>query len=171
METLRSELRRLQELVDGWSAAGEIPSIERDLALAKLRVLYDAVRFAAPAHDAAPAAEPFGAVDLGLAAGLSFGERPAATAWEAPAAEPEPVAEAPAEVPAAGAEPAYAAPVVAEEVPAASVPAVAEVIPAAPEATPVVVEEVPAVSEPVPAVEEPVAPAAVSEAAPAAVEP
>ena len=72
METLRSELRRLQELADGWSAAGEIPSIERDLALAKLRSLYDAVRFAAPAHDAAPAAESFGAVDLGLAAGLSF---------------------------------------------------------------------------------------------------
>ncbi|WP_297931873.1 hypothetical protein [uncultured Alistipes sp.] len=156
METLRSELRRLQELADGWSAAGEIPSIERDLALAKLRSLYDAVRFAAPAHDAAPAAESFGAVDLGLAAGLSFGERPAATAWKAPAA---------------GAEPAYAAPVVAEEVQAASVPAVAEVIPAAPETTPVVVEEVPAASEPVPAVEEPVVPAAVSEAAPAAVEP
>ena len=156
METLRSELRRLQELADGWSAAGEIPSIERDLALAKLRSLYDAVRFAAPAHDAAPAAESFGADDLALAAGLTYGERPAATAWE---------------VPAAGAEPAYAAPVVAEEVPAASVPAVAEVIPAAPETTPVVVEEVPAASEPVPAVEEPVAPAAVSEAAPTAVEP
>lgn len=40
------ELRRLLALVDGWAAADRIPSLERDLALEKLRALYERLRFA-----------------------------------------------------------------------------------------------------------------------------
>ena len=49
LKTIRDEVRRLSALVDGWSAAGEIPVVERDLALEKLRRLYETVRFADPA--------------------------------------------------------------------------------------------------------------------------
>ncbi len=42
---IQSELTRLQELVSGWG--GEIPLIERELALDKLKSLYEAVRFVA----------------------------------------------------------------------------------------------------------------------------
>ena len=49
LKTIRDEVRRLSALVDGWSAAGEIPAVERDLALEKLRRLYETVRFADPA--------------------------------------------------------------------------------------------------------------------------
>ncbi|WP_418981591.1 hypothetical protein [Alistipes sp.] len=71
LKQIREELRRLTALTDGWSATEELPAVERDLALDKLRALYDAVRFAggsdaAPeetAADPAPKAVP---VDLGL---------------------------------------------------------------------------------------------------------
>lgn len=71
LKQIREELRRLTVLTDGWSATEELPAVERDLALDKLRALYDAVRFAggtdaAPeetAADPAPKAVP---VDLGL---------------------------------------------------------------------------------------------------------
>lgn len=169
METLRSELRRLQELVDGWSATGEIPSIERDLALAKLRALYDAVRFAAPTHDEASAAVP-------------AAEAVSAVAEEAPieivevVAEPETAAAEPTAVaePAVATEPAEVdvpaiAPAV-EEVPAPEAVPVPETVPA-PEAVPVS-ETVPVpetAAEPTPAVEAAPAaePAPVPEAAPA----
>ena len=49
LQTIRDEIRRLSVLVDGWSAAGEIPDVERDLALEKLRRLYETLRFADPA--------------------------------------------------------------------------------------------------------------------------
>ena len=59
LQTIRDEIRRLSVLVDGWSAAGEIPDVERDLALEKLRRLYETVRFADPAP--APSDEPIAA--------------------------------------------------------------------------------------------------------------
>ena len=45
LKTIRAELRKLTAIVDGWEPSGEIPALERDLALEKLRTLYDAVRF------------------------------------------------------------------------------------------------------------------------------
>lgn len=49
LKTLRNEIRNLSELVDGWNAPDEVPGIERDLALEKLRKLYDSLRFELPA--------------------------------------------------------------------------------------------------------------------------
>lgn len=43
---LRGQLTRLIELVDGWTE--RIPAIERDLALDKLKALYEAVKYADP---------------------------------------------------------------------------------------------------------------------------
>lgn len=46
-KTIRNELRKVSALVDGWSQRDEeIPAVERDLALEKLRNLYEAIRFA-----------------------------------------------------------------------------------------------------------------------------
>ncbi len=45
LKTLRAELQKLAALAEGWDASHEIADIERDLALGKLRELYDAVRF------------------------------------------------------------------------------------------------------------------------------
>ncbi len=56
---IKEELERLLELVGGWASEGGIPSIERDLALDKLKSLYEAVRFAGVSeHPAGSAAEP-----------------------------------------------------------------------------------------------------------------
>ncbi len=44
LKTIRTELRKLTAIVDGWESSGEIPALERDLALQKLRTLYDAFR-------------------------------------------------------------------------------------------------------------------------------
>jgi len=56
---IKEELERLLELVGGWASEGGIPSIERDLALDKLKSLYEAVRFAGVSErPAGPAAEP-----------------------------------------------------------------------------------------------------------------
>lgn len=46
LNTILSELRRLESLVEGWSSKEQISAIERDLALDKLKSLYEAVRFA-----------------------------------------------------------------------------------------------------------------------------
>ena len=46
LKTIRTELHKLTAIVDGWEPSGHIPALERDLALEKLRILYDAVRFA-----------------------------------------------------------------------------------------------------------------------------
>ena len=43
---MQAELHRLAVLVDEWSQTDEIPAVERDLALEKLRNLYEALRFA-----------------------------------------------------------------------------------------------------------------------------
>lgn len=47
--TLRDELRKVSTLVDEWAQRDEIPAVERDLALEKLRKLYEAIRFAGTA--------------------------------------------------------------------------------------------------------------------------
>lgn len=43
---IQEELARLIELVDGWAGSHDVPSIERDLVLDKLKKLYEAIRFA-----------------------------------------------------------------------------------------------------------------------------
>ena len=74
LKTIRAELRKLTAIVDGWEPSGEIPALERDLALEKLRTLYDAVRFTEveslpefPVAETEPA-EPFSEPDTTVAA-------------------------------------------------------------------------------------------------------
>ena len=43
---IQEELARLIELVDGWAGSHDVPGIERDLVLDKLKKLYEAIRFA-----------------------------------------------------------------------------------------------------------------------------
>lgn len=43
---IQEELARLIELVDGWVGSHDVPGIERDLVLDKLKKLYEAIRFA-----------------------------------------------------------------------------------------------------------------------------
>lgn len=45
---MQTDLQRLAALIDGWSQTDQIPDVERDLALQKLRDLYEAIRFAGP---------------------------------------------------------------------------------------------------------------------------
>lgn len=65
---VQQALQELTQLVDGWSASGRVDALERDLALEKLRRVYDALRFA-PSDDALPevpaTAEPVGDVGAG----------------------------------------------------------------------------------------------------------
>ena len=56
LHTILSELRRLESLVEGWCSQEQISAIERDLALDKLKSLYEAVRFAEAAADGQPEA-------------------------------------------------------------------------------------------------------------------
>lgn len=46
LNTLLYELQRLATLVEGWRSAEKIPAIERDMALERLRTLYDTLLFA-----------------------------------------------------------------------------------------------------------------------------
>ena len=76
LKTIRTELRKLTAIVDGWEPSGEIPALERDLALEKLRTLYDAVRFTEveslpefPVAETEPAAAPV-PIDLGAVLSL-----------------------------------------------------------------------------------------------------
>ncbi len=60
VKKIQEELARLTALVDGWQALQDIPAIERDLALDKLKSLYETVRFAEPQTEASepdPASE------------------------------------------------------------------------------------------------------------------
>ena len=50
LKYLRTELHRLTALVEGWTGTDEIPALERDLALEKLRSLYEMLRFDAVQH-------------------------------------------------------------------------------------------------------------------------
>ncbi|MCM1150620.1 MAG: hypothetical protein NC209_00645 [Alistipes sp.] len=58
LKEIRSELQKLSELAAGWPSLQRIAPLERDLALEKLRMLYDTLRFGAgpavlpPAHKA-----------------------------------------------------------------------------------------------------------------------
>lgn len=65
---VQQALQELTQLVDGWSASGRVDALERDLALEKLRRVYDALRFAL-SGDALPevpaAVEPVGDVGAG----------------------------------------------------------------------------------------------------------
>lgn len=76
---VQQALQELTQLVDGWSASGRVDALERDLALEKLRRVYDALRFA-PSGDALPevpaTAEPVGNV----------GAEPVSEAFEMPEA-------------------------------------------------------------------------------------
>ena len=40
---IQEELARLIELVDGWAGSHDVPGIERDLVLDKLKKLYEAI--------------------------------------------------------------------------------------------------------------------------------
>ena len=99
LKTIRTELRKLTAIVDGWESSGEIPALERDLALQKLRTLYDAVRFPgmesvpeSPAAEAESATVPV-AIDLGAVLSLDpadeTGVEPDSDAVSAPAFEAE----------------------------------------------------------------------------------
>ena len=61
IELIKSELEKLSLMLSSWEGEEEVSSIERDLALDKLKKIYDMVRFdskvEAPAPVAAPAAE------------------------------------------------------------------------------------------------------------------
>lgn len=52
---MQADLQRLGTLIEGWSQADEIPAVERDLALEKLRNLYEAIRFADSASESSAA--------------------------------------------------------------------------------------------------------------------
>ena len=43
LNRIKEKLSRIERLVDGWNRGGDIPSIERDMALEELRHLYDAI--------------------------------------------------------------------------------------------------------------------------------
>lgn len=104
LKTIRTELHKLTAIVDGWDPSGHIPALERDLALEKLRTLYDAVRFAegasvaeAPVEAEEPAAAAPVAIDLGAVLsldpedGAGFESDSDAASGSAFEAEPEPV--------------------------------------------------------------------------------
>ena len=44
LKTIRAELRKLTAIVDGWEPSGEIPALERDLALEKLSQVAGTIR-------------------------------------------------------------------------------------------------------------------------------
>ena len=146
LKTIQGELRQLSALVEGWAQTDGIPALERDLALEKLRSLYDKVRFGAvesdaviaDAEDVAVVAE---AIDLGDVLSL-----------DPSAGEDEPVSEAAEEEPAEEVaeevipEPAIPEPV-AEPEPAESEPVVE---PASVEPAPVAEPVAEPVEEPAP---------------------
>lgn len=111
LKTLRAELQKLAALAEGWDASHEIADIERDLALGKLRELYDAVRFGLDSA-VQPSVEdelssvdlPPVEIDLDAVIPLTAMSEPFAAA---PAVEPVGTpAEVPAEMPAEAAVPA-----------------------------------------------------------------
>ena len=97
---IQTELRRLESLVDGWAAANRISTLERDLALDKLKALYEELRFAdavvADGSDEVPdaaafAPEPSIRIDLEEAiAPFGDAEEPSPTAPEKETVEADP---------------------------------------------------------------------------------
>lgn len=115
-KAIREELSRLTALVDGW-CDGKVSALERDLALEKLRMVYETIRFADMA--AASAKQPE-AMPVSEPEPVDTQEKPAESAHPA---EPETPSEpAEASEPAAGAEPE-------PETPAAEVEPEAEAAP------------------------------------------
>ena len=74
LKYVRSELRKLSEIVEGWNATQEIGSLERDLALDKLRTLYEAVRFGTEEEPAAADAVRQEAFPTEIPVSLDLGE-------------------------------------------------------------------------------------------------
>ena len=151
LKYLRTELHRLTALVEGWTGTDEIPALERDLALEKLRSLYEMLRF-----DAAP--QPVGEEEsrqMPLPVSIDLGEM--LSLDELPDREPEAVVEAfageeladsaPAEEPVAAEEPVLGdnpAPAAGNPAPAANPAPAEEPAPAedaAPTVEPVPMEE------------------------------
>ena len=106
LKTLRAELQKLAALAEGWDASHEIADIERDLALGKLRELYDAVRFGLDSAVQPSVEDELSSVDLPpveidldaviplTAMSEPFGADPAAAPLEEPTIAP-PVVESP----------------------------------------------------------------------------
>lgn len=90
LKTIQGELQQLSELVEGWVQADDVPALERDLALEKLRSVYDKVRFGA----SEPAAEtPSGEEDTAVAEVIDLGDVLSLDPFageEEPEPEPEP---------------------------------------------------------------------------------
>lgn len=71
LKTIQGELQQLSELVEGWVQADDVPALERDLVLEKLRSVYDKVRFGA----SEPVAEtPSGEEDTAVAEVIDLGD-------------------------------------------------------------------------------------------------
>lgn len=87
LKYVRSELRKLSEIVEGWNATQEIGSLERDLALDKLRTLYEAVRFGTEEEPAAADAVRQEAFPTEIPVSLDLGE--VLSIEPLPVAEPE----------------------------------------------------------------------------------
>ncbi len=58
LNDMQAVLRRLAAWADGWEAAGAVAPIERDLALEKLRMLYEALQTGIAVAETAPASVP-----------------------------------------------------------------------------------------------------------------
>jgi len=90
LKTIQGELQQLSELVEGWVQADDVPALERDLALEKLRSVYDKVRFGA----SEPTAEiPSGEEDMAVAEVIDLGDVLSLDPFageEEPVPEPEP---------------------------------------------------------------------------------
>lgn len=133
LKYLRTELHRLTALVEGWIGTDEIPALERDLALEKLRSLYEMLRFDA-------VQQPVGEEEsrqMPLPVSIDLGEM--LSLDELPDREPEAVVEAFADEELADSAPVEE-PVAAEELVLAGNPAPATGNPA-PAANPAPVEE------------------------------
>lgn len=149
LENIREELRRLSALAGGWNSAEGITALERDLALEKLRLLYDAIRFAEPLPAEEPEAESVPKtvpVGLGLDDLLSPVAGFAQTAVAAEPAAEEPIAESVPEPEPAAEEPVAESAPTAEPVSAPEPAVRSEEIPACEPVAPVIPTE-PAVPE------------------------
>lgn len=118
LKTIQGELQQLSELVEGWVQADDVPALERDLALEKLRSVYDKVRFGA----SEPAAEtPAGEEDTAVAEVIDLGDVLSLDPFageEEPELEPEPAEPAAEEaIPESGPEPVMDSEPVAEPEP------------------------------------------------------
>ena len=168
--TIQEELRRLTTLVDGWSQRNEIPAVERDLALEKLRNLYETVRFAESGRAEMPA-ETDPEAEL-LPESLDLGAVLSLDGFPDPDEPAGPVFADPAVPPIVPAAPVFPAAEPLDEAPLAAEPIIAEpeVVPVAePEpvpAEPVAAPESAPIPEPVAETPVPAEPVAAPESAP-----